>query len=290
MVCPGDPTPLDTLNVDILLAIAGWRAGRRLHDALSCTERLEKLSVVLPRSAKLTDFDKYLQCLPQLPFVKSLVVDPVSSSLITYCPNISSLTLVGFPTRGPDLTLLPEELVYAAGLKSLRSLEVDMTFSSMWNEFVEMPNIESLTLVGQIHGRNRLNLYFMDSEMEERFPRLRSLTLVVTGKPDDRSLASKTFFSKKYIIATAQVFFRRNPGLKEFGLACVGHPGGSIYKPRLLSFWKATRPPGFRGFRTRRLQLQSVDTLNLGMLLHNAGLFKIKDFSVSRPVFGVEDL
>ncbi|KAK8177438.1 hypothetical protein IWX90DRAFT_510222 [Phyllosticta citrichinensis] len=182
---------------------------------------LQKLSIVLPESAQLKDFRKSFYGLPQLPSVRSLVIDPASRFMIRCCPNVSSILLVGFVTNGPGFGILLQVLDFVAGLKGLRHLEIDTSCDFMLDDFMAMRNIESLTLVGQVHGRNRLDLYFMHSRLGELMPNLKSLTLVVAGKPNDGSLAAEIFRAKKYTIATAQSFFLHQANLKEFGLACA---------------------------------------------------------------------
>ncbi|KAK8159060.1 hypothetical protein BKA80DRAFT_311896 [Phyllosticta citrichinensis] len=208
MTCPR--ATINTLPMDLLLEVV---------DLVGTMD--PKLSIVLPESAQLKDFRKSFYGLPQLPSVRSLVIDPASRFMIRCCPNVSSILLVGFVTNGPGFGILLQVLDFVAGLKGLRHLEIDTSCDFMLDDFMAMRNIESLTLVGQVHGRNRLDLYFMHSRLGELMPNLKSLTLVVAGKPNDGSLAAEIFRAKKYTIATAQSFFLHQANLKEFGLACA---------------------------------------------------------------------
>ncbi|KAK8151609.1 hypothetical protein BC567DRAFT_213570 [Phyllosticta citribraziliensis] len=223
------------------------RAGLILLRVLRTSRKLEQLTVTLApgfRNFRQLVVTADSEGAPELPFVKDLVVDKCAHFLLDWCPNITSLTLVGFSTLNPQPNGFMEYLERVASKKHLRSLEIDCAFDDMWGAFPRMDNLQRLVLVGELPRFGLTHLWSIRLELTTKMPQIKSLTLVVTGRFSHASPAPMLFQQEAIVSHWARGFFRFHPRLEEFGIACMFYNRGRVNEPRFNSYWKATRPAG----------------------------------------------
>ncbi|KAK8177440.1 hypothetical protein IWX90DRAFT_510223 [Phyllosticta citrichinensis] len=272
------PDDLRSIRCFALKAREGWRnrprtpgllkisrAGLILIWVLRTSRKLEKLTVTLPPA-----FQNFRHLVVtaesegnlELRFVKELIIDKNAHFLLDWCPNITSVTLVGFSTLDPRPNGFMDSLERVASKKHLRRLEIDCAFDDMWRTFPRMDHLERFVLVGEIPRFGLTHLWSIKLELTAKMPQLKSLTLVVTGRFSRASPAPMLFQREAVVAHWARGFFKIHRRLEEFGIACMFYDRGRVKEPRFNSYWKATRPAGGKW----NSQLQSLDGLTLGSL------------------------